>query len=337
MSAFQWNHQSFMELSRNFWTLRAVQAAVELGLFTALDKGEGGKTTVGDLAKTLGADGRGLGMLVTALTALGLLVRDDQGVGLTPEAARYLSENSGEYYGHALIHQANIMPAWLGLAEAVKTGQRVTKASAAESGSDKTREDFLMAMYNNARYQAATVAKALDLGSRNSLLDLGGGPGTYAIEFCLQNPNLSAVIFDLPGSEPVAKKIMAKMGVADRVKFVAGDYNQDPLPKPFDAVFISQVIHQESPQGAAALVAKAAGVLEKGGFLAIQDLYVDNDLTGPVTPALFSLNMLVNTIGGQAYTFAQVEDLMKKAGLSDIGLASAKLPPGCAIMMGIKA
>ncbi|MDR2386890.1 MAG: methyltransferase domain-containing protein [Deltaproteobacteria bacterium] len=337
MNKPQWNHQGFMELTRSFWSLRAVQSGLELGLFTALDRGDGLKTKLEDLAKSLGAELRGLGMLVTALTALGLLLRDGQEVGLTLEAAQYLSEKSPEYYGHALLHQSHIMPAWLGLAQAVKTGQRVVQASAAETTSDKTREDFLMAMYNSARYQAAAVAEALELGSRESLLDLGGGPGTYALEFCLRNKNLSAVIFDLPGSEPVANKVMAKMGLADRVKFLAGDYHQEALPKPFEVVFISQVIHQESPQGAAALVAKAAETLKKGGFLAIQELYLDDDLTGPIMPALFSLNMLVNTMGGQAYTFGQVEAFMKNAGLSDIHRIPAQLPPGCAILVGHKA
>jgi SAM-dependent methyltransferase len=167
-------------------------------------------------------------------------------------------------------------------------------------------------------------------------LDLGGGPGTYAAQFCLKYPNLKAVIFDLPESEPVAKKVLTRLGLAERVGFVAGDYNRDPLPKPFDVVFISQVIHQESPQGVAALVAKAAGILNPRGILAIQEFYLDNDLTGPVIGGLFSLNMLVNTVGGQSYSYEQVEEFMRQAGLHDISLIRGKFPPGIAIMVGIK-
>lgn len=336
MADIKWNHQGFMGLTRGFWTLCAVQAGVELDLFTTLDSGDGHKMTVADLAAKVGSDARATGMLVTALTSLGLLVRDGQEIGLTCESRQYLSTKSEEYYGHMLLHQSHIMPAWIRLGQAVKTGQRVAQATVAESDDDRRREAFLMGMFNNARYQAGEVVKALDLSDQKTVLDLGGGPGTYAAEFCLRYPHLSAVIFDLPGSEPVAKKILARLGIAARVRFVAGDFNSDPLPGPFDVVFISQVIHQESPESAAALVSKAAGSVNKGGLMVIQEFFVDNDLTGPSASALFALNMLVNTLGGQAYTYEQVKDIMGKAGLSDIKLLEAKLPPGCAIMVGKK-
>jgi SAM-dependent methyltransferase len=331
-----WNHQGFMDLSRNFWILCSLKAGVELGLFTALDTNGDGKISIDSLAAKINADSRATGMMVTALASLGLLVRDGQYVGLTEVSRRLLSANSKEYYGHMILHQSHIMPNWIRLAESVKSGQRVASSTAAESGNDETREDFLMAMYNGARFQAETVAKALDLGSKKKVLDLGGGPGTYAAHFCLQYQGLSATVFDLPGSAPVARKILSRLGVADRVSFVAGDYNKDPLPKHFDVVFVSQVLHQESPEGAAALIAKAAGSLERGGFLAIQEFFVDDSLNGPIMPALFSLNMLVNTKGGQSYTHSQVNAILRQAGLTDIHLLSAKLPPGCCVMVGTK-
>ncbi|MDR0622564.1 MAG: methyltransferase domain-containing protein [Deltaproteobacteria bacterium] len=336
MGESKWDHRGFMELTRGFWTLCAIQAGVELGLFTALDLSDGRRMPLAELARDIGSDERATGMLATALTGLGLLEREGQEIALPSESARFLSEKSPEYYGHMLLHQSHIMPAWIGLAQAVKTGRRVASSSAAESGDEKRREDFLMAMYNGARYQAEAVAEALDLSSSRNLLDLGGGPGTYAAQFCLKYSGLSAVIFDLPGSAPVAKKVLAKLGIADRVSFVAGDFNRDPLPKPFDAVLISQVIHQEGPPGAAALIAKAADVLNPGGILAIQEFFLNDDLTGPTVAGLFSLNMLVNTQAGQSYAYGQVREFMAQAGLADIKLQPAKLPPGSAIMVGTK-
>lgn len=334
MGESNWNHQGFIGLTRGFWTLCAVQAGVELGLFTALDEGPG--LRLPDLAARIGCDARATGMLATALVSLGLLTRDGQNIGLTDEARRFLSEKSGEYYGAMLAHQSHIMIPWVRLAEAVKTGNRVAQTSAVETADDGAREAFLMAMFNNARYQAGAVAEALDLAGRETLLDLGGGPGTYAAEFCLRHPNLSATVFDLPGSGPVAKKVLARLGVSDRVSFVAGDFNRDPLPGPFDVVFVSQVIHQEGPRNVEALVAKAAGVTAPGGFVAIQEFFLDDDLTGPPSAGLFALNMLVNTPAGQAYAYSEVKAMMGRAGLKNVGVLPAKLPLGCAIMVGTK-
>jgi hypothetical protein len=70
--------------------------------------------------------------------------------------------------------------------------------------------------------------------------------------------------------------------------------------------------------------------------MAVQEFYLSDDMAGPAESALFSLNMLVNTLGGQAYTFAQVEGMLKAAGLKGIRLLEAELPPGCAIMVGTK-
>ncbi|MDR1676885.1 MAG: methyltransferase domain-containing protein [Deltaproteobacteria bacterium] len=342
MSDNKWNPQVFMDLGRRFWTFCTINAAVELDLFTKIEAYEneakgGTGLTVTELADRINSDGRAVGMLVTALVSLGLLTREGSTIRLTLEARRYLSTMSQDYYGHALLHQAHIMPAWIKLAQAVRTGQRVAQNTAAESEDEDQREAFLMAMFNSARFQAGEVARSLDLSGYKNLMDLGGGPGTYAAEFCLKYPNLSAVIFDLPGSKPVAGKILARLGMADRVKFIAGDYNSDPLPEPFDVVFISQVIHQESPEGAAALVSKAAGVLEKGGILVIQEFFIDDNLSGPAVSALFSLNMLVNTLGGQSYTYAQVEEIMKKAGLKEIRILKAEDSLGRALMVGTKA
>ncbi|MDR1308493.1 MAG: SAM-dependent methyltransferase [Deltaproteobacteria bacterium] len=336
MTGQGWNPASLLELTRNFWTLCAIQAGVALDLFTALDEA-GGRLPVGRLAERTGADARATGMLATALAGLGLLEREGEVLSLTGDSRRFLSARSGDYYGHMLIHQSHIMPAWAQLATAVRTGRRVAPATAAESGDPGRREAFLMAMHENARRQAEAVAEALDLSGRRTLLDLGGGPGTYAASLCARHPDLSAVVFDLPGTAPVAGKVISGLGLGDRVSFVGGDFCSDPLPGPFGAVLISQVLHQEGPDGAAALVAKAAGALEPGGLMAVQEFFLEDDLSGPASSALFSLNMLVNTGAGQSYSFAQVAGFMEGAGLVGVGRVPASLPQGCAILAGTKA
>ena len=59
-------------------------------------------------------------------------------------------------------------------------------------------------MFNLAMNLAPVLVPKIDLSNRRHLLDLGGGPGTYAIHFCLNNPQLKATVYDLPTTRPFA-------------------------------------------------------------------------------------------------------------------------------------
>jgi SAM-dependent methyltransferase len=326
-----------MSLTRQTWSLCALQAAVQLDLFTPLDSETVSGLSLEDLAEAINCDPRAAGMLATALVSLGLLKRNDSLLELTEAARELFSKKSPEYFGYMLDHQSHILPNWLRLSEAVKSGQRTASGSAADSNwDDHQRDAFLLAMFNNARLQAQTVSEALDLSDRTRLLDLGGGPGTYAAQFCLQYPHLQAAVFDLPGSERAARTVLSRLGMADRIAFFPGDYKTVPLPQGFDAVWISQVLHQESPAEAAALMKKAVQALPGGGLLAVQEFLINDELDGPEPSALFALNMLVNTEGGQAYTFKEMTSIMTEAGLTQITVVPARLPPGCTLMTGRK-
>ncbi|MDR1296694.1 MAG: methyltransferase domain-containing protein [Deltaproteobacteria bacterium] len=331
----EWTPRGVMAMSRDVWTFCALMAGARLNLFTSLD---GAGKTVAELAAAVGGEPRATGMLATALVSVGLLKRNGDLLELTPEGAKYFSAKSPDYFGNMLVHQSHILPGWLRLDESVRTGKRVASATAAESGDEVRRDAFLMAMHNGARLQARLVSEALAprLEGRGSLLDLGGGPGTYAAEFCGRHPGLRGTVFDLPGSEKVAGRVLKMLGLEDRVAFVPGDYRTAPLPEGHDFVWVSQVLHQEDPAQAAALIKKAAAALPGGGMLVVQEFLLDDALDGPPSSALFALNMLVNTPGGQAYTFGEMAGILQSAGLADVGRIPAKLPPGCSLMGGVK-
>jgi len=327
----EWTAPELLRLSGSYWACCAVQAAVQLDLFTALAEGP---RTEEQLAAGLGCDQRALRMLVTALVALEFLERSGESVAAPPAVLACLSRTSPEYLGFIIRHHAHIMPAWTRLAESVRSGGPSREKSSIHTRDDEEREAFLMGMFNVARQQAENVARGLDLTGRSRLIDVGGGPGTYAVYFCLHNPGLTATVFDLPGSERFARGVVERYGLADRIEFVGGDFLRDELPKGQDVAWLSQVLHGEGPENAALLVKKAAGCLRPGGLLGIQEFVIDNDRTGPAHSALFSLNMLVGTDGGQAYTLGEIQGLLQNAGARDIRSLALDLPPGCRVLTG---
>jgi SAM-dependent methyltransferase len=303
---------------------------VELGIFTALDDVF---LTAAELAGKLGCDPRGTKTLLTALAALELLEKSGEAYTARPAARRYLSGKSPDYLGHIILHHSHLVPAWTRLAEAVRRGGPV-RASSHRAENPEEREHFLLGMFNVASQQAKNIADALDFSSCFRLLDLGGGPGTYAVQFCLKNARLSAVIYDFPTTRPIAEKIIDRFALTGRISFMEGDFLVDPIRGSYDAIWISQVLHALDDAASAALLEKAARALAPGGRIFIQEFLLNDALDGPEHPALFGCNMLVGTEKGKAYTETEIRGLLRGAGAKTVSRVALPLPQGCAITAG---
>ena len=332
METTVWTIPDLLQLSGGYWSACALHAGVKLDLFSVLD---GVARTAADVAQTRQTNPRATGMLLDALTALGLLEKRDSTYVDTTFAAANLSKNSSGYLGHIIMHHHHLMSGWARLHESVTSGVPVREP--VSHGDDEiVRESFLMGMFNLASQLAPRIARSVDLSDCRSLLDLGGGPGTYAIHFCLANPELSAVVFDLPTTRRFAEETIARFDLSQKISFASGDFNIDPVPTGFDAAWLSHVLHADGPEACAALVHKAVAALKPGGLLLVQEFILDDNRSGPPFPALFSLNMLLGTESGQAYSGRELADMMTEAGLSDVHRLVLELPNGAGVMSGRK-
>ncbi len=104
----------------------------------------------------------------------------------------------------------------------------------------------------------------------------------------------------------------------DRVELIPGDFYSDDLPEGCDLALLSAIIHQNSPQQNLELYRKVYRSLSPGGMLLIRDHIMGEDRTRPPEGALFAINMLVNTRGGDTYTFQDVAQGLKEAGFTDV-------------------
>jgi len=330
MSQENWTPKSLLELSGSYWKTCTLHAAVALRLFTLLE-GEG--LPAPEVAASLGAPQRGVAPLLEALAAMGLLQRYGERYSDAPGVAALLSERSPGYIGFMILHHRQLVPSWHRLDEAVRTGAPVRTSA---SHDDASREAFLMGMFNNAMTGGPQIVADIDLTGRRRLLDLGGGPGTYALLFCQIYPALEAVVFDLPTSREFAEKTIRRFGLEGRVRFEPGDFLEDPLPGVFDVAWLSHILHGEGEAACRRLVAKAAAALEPGGLLLIHEFILDDDGVGPLHPALFSLNMLVGTPEGKAYREGELRAMMEVAGLKEVRRLSASGPSGSGVLAGVR-
>ncbi len=332
MSVANWNPAELLKLSGSYWSTCALHAGVKLDLFTPLATQ---CLTAAELAGQLGLSERGLAMLLDALTALELLMKEGDRYAATPAAAEFLDRSAPGYLGHIILHHQHLVEGWARLDESVRSGGPVRRRVSHDAG-EAERESFLMGMFELAMLIAPRVAGQVDLSGRRRLLDLGGGPGTYVIHFCRQNPQLQGVIFDLPTTRPFAEQTLARFDMAGRIEFAAGDFLRDPIPGSYDVAWLSHVLHGEGTADCARLLAKAVAALEPGGLLLVQEFILQADRTAPLFPALFSLNMLLGTPDGQAYSEPELRDLLQNAGLEQLERLSLELPNGAGILAARK-
>lgn len=328
-----WNMKTLLETSGYYWKTCTLHTGVKLDIFTLIGSGPKDAETI---RRHLGGDLRGVTILLNALSAMGLLVKETDTYRNTPESLRYLSTDSPEYSGFIIMHHHHLVDSWNRMSESVLSG-KPSRVRVSHAG-DKERESFLMGMFNLAMGMAPALSRILDLSGCRRLLDFGGGPGTFAIHFCLANPQLQATVYDLPGTRRFAEQTIARFGVSDRIDFQEGCFFDKDLAfsQPYDVAWLSHVIHGEGPEAAEQVIAGAVQALQPGGQLYIHEFILDDTMASPLQPALFSINMLVGTDEGQAYSQKQISDMMARQGLEKIERLDYTGPSTSGILRGIK-
>ena len=318
-----------LEISGYFWKTCALHAAVKLDVFTVIGDAH---LTAEEISQKLSGSQRGVERLLNALTAMALLVKTDGKYANSPSGKTFLAKGSAKYIGHIIMHHHHLLESWSQLDQAVLSGRPVRNR--ASFSDDEWRESFLLGMFNLAMGMAPKIVPLIDLSSKRHLLDLGGGPGTYAIHFCKKYSQLKATVYDLPTTRPFAEKTIKQFELTDRIQFTEGNYLNDPIEGRYDAVWLSHILHGEGPDDCRMIIQKAVSILEPGGMIIIHDFILNNSMDGPLFPALFSLNMLLGTDSGQSYSEDQIIDMLAAAGVKDVRRIVVQSPNDSGIIVG---
>lgn len=230
---------------------------------------------------------------------------------------------------------------WNRLLEALRTNRAQTWEDHSgifeqiSSNPDKQRL-FTEGMHSFSVQSGKALAAAFDFSQYTQLLDVGGASAAYCIEAARRYPNLRAVVFDLPPALEVAREKITESGFSDRIKMHPGDFFKDELPKGSEVILLSMILHDWSPEKNLIILRKCFKTLPSCGTVIISELMMDDNKTGPVSAALMSLNMLIETEGGRNYAWSEYTEWLEETGFKNIKRVNIESPGANGILVGRK-
>ena len=165
-------------------------------------------------------------------------------------------------------------------------------------------------------------------------MDIGGGSGIYAIQVVKANPHMIATVLDLEAVCQVAEQYIRSYNLEDKVKTKPLDFFKEDIPKGYDVVFLSLILHDYSEEKGIALLKKICNGLANDGVVVISEWLLNDEKTGPAASALMGLNMIIETYGGKNYSYAEIVDMLKQAGFKRVERRSLAGP--AEIVIGYK-
>ena len=309
-----------LQLGTGFWGSKTLLSAVELGVFTELAQGP---QDVDGLAQRLGLHQRGARDFFDTLVALGMLQREDGRYTNTPEAEIFLDRAKTSYIGGILeMANARLYGFWGSLTEALRTGRPQNEAKEGGNAFDAIYSDpvrleaFVRGMTGVSMGANMAIAQKFPWGNYQSFIDLGTAQGGLPVQIALANGHLSGGGFDLTPVGPIFEQYVASFGLAERLRFIPGDFFNDPLPKT-DVLLMGHILHDWGLEEKRVLIAKAYEALNPGGALIVYEAVIDDARNQNAFGLLMSLNMLIETPAGFDYTGADCQSWLRDAGFHD--------------------
>ena len=301
-------------------TYKALAVAHHLKLFPLLARTA--PRTTAEICDALKLERRPASALLALCVAGGLLRSHEGCYELTPLSQTYLLESSPHYFGafidmlsanDQVFSFASVKQAVLTNQPQVYGGDELFKSNEAQAALARA---FTHGMHGHSAGAAYAWPDVIDLSDCRVLLDVGGGSGIHAIGAALRWPHLQAVIYDLPPVCEVATEYIARAGLQERVKTRAGDLWSDPFP-PADAHFYADIYHDWPPEKGRFLTKKSFESLPVGGRIIIHEMLYNEEKSGPLMAAAYSLAMLL-WVEGQQYSDRELAALLAEAGFTEI-------------------
>ena len=296
----------------------ALRAAIELDLFSAIGQG---KTTVGPLAERIKASPKGTRVLCDYLTIIGLLTKNADGsYGLTADTGLFLDRKSPAYMGSAMEFLGKIQdenPAYQDLTGAVRKGGTASNAHGTMEPDNPIWVTFARSMAPMMGMPAELIAQVVaSEGGAKKVLDIAAGHGLFGVAVAKHNPGARVTAVDWARVVEVARENATAAGVADRYETIPGSAFDVDLGTGYDTVLLTNFLHHFDPPTCETLIRRLRAAMAPGGRVITLEFVPNPDRVSPPLHAAFAMMMLATTDAGDAYTFAELEQMFRNAGFA---------------------
>ncbi|CAN0262730.1 unnamed protein product [Discosporangium mesarthrocarpum] len=304
-----------------FMASKALFAALHIDVFTQL--ADGAKSSK-DIAEDAGIPMNRVTTLMTALTSVGLVDRDDEGeiYSNSPGAEAFLAKGAKYEFGDYLRYQIDQqMYPLLGQLNDVLDG--TLDPDSIDSYQHWMADPKQAVIYCEAQHAGSlgpgrTLARLVDLSEAETLLDVGGGTGAMSIRLLEAYPKLVSTIIDFPNVAEIGWQFIAKAGMVDRIRYIPSNALVAEWPKEQGAILMSYLFSGIPGAEVSRLVDYAFDCLEAGGSFMVHDFMVENDRTGPPMAALWQLQHMAFTPEARSVTPGWLRTRLNDAGFVDI-------------------
>ena len=309
MASKRWNLER-LQSEASYWRSCILITAAHLDLFGWI--GKRGKSPRA-LAGHFGGRPMAWEIFLNALCGMGLMRKRGKRYPNTAFSSRHLSRGEAT----VLLAAYDEWDIWGGLASVLISGKRPKVHKPFFSDHRKAKR-LLHGLHLHAQEIAPYLIAKLPLGRCRTLLDVGGGLGTFSVAFCRHYPRLRATLVEHPSVLALARRAVREAGMAKKVRVIGSDFSRDALPRGFDAVFVSNVLHARGVNENRSLLHKLHRCLNPQGQLILRDVFMNRDGTAPEWGTLFSLLLLLQTPQGRCYALDEIRAWLRQAGFSRI-------------------
>nr|B0CN39.1 RecName: Full=O-methyltransferase SfmM3 [Streptomyces lavendulae]ABI22145.1 SAM-dependent methyltransferase [Streptomyces lavendulae] len=322
---------------------RALVVVAQLGIADILAEGPADIST---LAERTSTDAVALARLLRGLAVFGVFEEGaEQVYSLTPLGEALTSGHPASALPSATLVAGQFGAAWGDLLETVRTGQSPFERSRGVSlFTHMEQDEELRAVFDDSQGRGLAleldeILRAIDFSAYPTVVDVGGSDGTFLRRILSAHPDISGIVFDLPGSTSLQAERPTADPLEGRYSVATGDFF-DSLPEGGDLYLLSHILHDWDDDRAVQILRTCRAAMSDDATLMVVDLIAANRGQRDErlhTAALMDLYMLslFGGNGGQERTAAQVEVLLSKAGFRITRVDS--LPSGMNVIRAVRA
>ena len=305
----------FFETVNGFQRTQALRSAIEIDLFSKLASGP---ETAEGLAAACQVAVRGVRILADYLTIVGFLTKSGDQYVLTADSAVFLTRQSPAYLGGTLefLLTPSLVECYQHLTAAVKKGGTADEGTVSEN--NPVWVDFARAMSPLMHLPAQLLMGLIggDVSQPLRVLDVAAGHGLFGITVAQRYPQSHITALDWQDVLAVAHEHASQAGVQDRYTLRPGSAFDTDWGGPYDVILLTNFFHHFDEATCEQIARRAHAALVPGGRAITLEFIPNEDRITPPMTAMFAMTMLATTAHGDAYTFAQYDQIFTRAGFA---------------------